>query len=310
MGSRLQLDCTHIDPRPPPSLCFRLFLFDEAQHHFTLLCQSSHHNGCILKVLIHLHPTTSTPHSLHSPHTSDFYPSAPPPFLLSAATDGRIAVWDLRPVVQWLLEGVGEEGPSSHDRDSASPQRSAEMSESNAGVKKAAMKSGKNWLGELDHDHFQAVTREQALEQSDDDDSGEEDDEDNNDENQGQPTRVQQNMTKAQYLGDSPVASLQQTLAAARLCVKGEPLVSRTCSEGVSQEQDGCLSGWSPNQEIRAHQSGVNSLHMKSLAGGQSGWCGVLGWFVTCSGDCRCRNQGSLCGEIRAIKYFMSLSLE
>ncbi|KAK7481281.1 hypothetical protein BaRGS_00027541 [Batillaria attramentaria] len=70
----------------------RLFLFEEDGRQFTLLCQSSHHSGCILQVHIHMVPTQT----------------GVQPLLLSAATDGKIAIRDLRPITQWLLAFVGQ----------------------------------------------------------------------------------------------------------------------------------------------------------------------------------------------------------
>ena len=135
------------------------------------------------------------------------------------------------------------------------------------------MKSGRDWVDEPDRDQFPTVTGEPGPgshgDESDanDDSSEEEESEDDSDKNQACSTRVEWSMTKTQYLGESSAVSLQQKLAGAHQGVFGASLAGRKRKEGVPQDQHGHLSGWSPSQEFHAHQSGVNSLHVKSLAG-------------------------------------------
>ena len=168
---------------------------------------------------------------------------------------------------------MGQKQPSSCHGDDSISQRGGQTSESNTGVREKAVKSGKDWVGEPDRDHFPTVAGEPGPgshgdeSDADDDDSEAEESEDDSDKNQACCTRVERNMTRTQYLGESSAASLQQKLAGAHRGVFGASLAGRKCEKGVPQDQHSHLSGWSPNQEFHAHQSGVNSLHVKSLAG-------------------------------------------
>ncbi|KAK7109625.1 tRNA (34-2'-O)-methyltransferase regulator WDR6-like [Littorina saxatilis] len=274
----------------------RLFLFDESRHHFTLLCQSSHHNGCILKVFIHLHP------SMPPPSTSQG-PLGCLPLLFSAATDGQIAVWNLQPVVQWLLPDTGHAktslsdagkcgshpatGDHSYQSHAAADQKewsktgsqeqnerykrsgdgaAARQVKKSQGHPESGDRNNKEGFNYLDHFQGQKVVGNANSENHDESsEAGDYDDESGDDEKVGKtPVKtgsIHSNMMRNQYLGDGPSVSLQQMLE--KRC--SEKNVACTKRDGTRKDESG---QWSPDQEFKAHQSGVNGLHARSFTDG------------------------------------------
>lgn len=87
------------------------------------------------------------------------------------------------------------------------------------------------------------------FEESSDDDDDEEDS--SEEESLARDTSTWPRQMKAQYVKE-PQLSLQKLLAG---------------KVNLSSSKDVDIPDWTPNQELRAHQSGVNSLHVKSLQG-------------------------------------------
>ena len=70
--------------------CFRFFLFEEDSREVTFIASSNFHNHCILKVT-------------HVNHKSERLTSA---LVLSAATDGRVAFWDVTDLCQSIVDDI------------------------------------------------------------------------------------------------------------------------------------------------------------------------------------------------------------
>lgn len=236
----------------------RLFLFEERSCLFFLLCQSSYHSGCLLKVYMHLLP-------------DDNYSR---PVLLSAATDGKIALWDLQPVCVWLLQHFFQE-PETISEDSSDDEDSHTCQESKNRESYA-------WHGCSNHKIQTAMDKETGCQTDSDQrklrstisegsnlnnqsffyrnfadspatdtakyDSEDAEEEENEEELSSGGLVTEENAndlskTKAQDLTESQQTSLQGFL-----------LVNSACE-------------WIPNKEVKSHQSGINSLHMKSFGG-------------------------------------------
>ena len=69
---------------------FRFFLFEEDSREITFIASSNFHNHCILKVT-------------HVIHKSDHVTSA---LVLSAATDGKVAFWDMTDMCKSVVNDV------------------------------------------------------------------------------------------------------------------------------------------------------------------------------------------------------------
>lgn len=72
------------------SLCFRFFLFEEDSREVTFIAFSNFHDHCVLKVT-------------HVIHKSEQATSA---LILSVATDGRVAFWDVTDLCKSITEDV------------------------------------------------------------------------------------------------------------------------------------------------------------------------------------------------------------
>lgn len=250
MHGLLTSDCQYV-------FC-RLFLFEERSCLFFLLCQSSYHSGCLLKVYMHLLP-------------DDNYSR---PVLLSAATDGKIALWDLQPVCVWLLQHFFQEPEtisedSSDDEDSHICQESKNReSYAGHGCSNHKIQTAMDKETGCQTDSDQRKLRSNISEGSNINnqsffyrnfadspatdtakyDSEDAEEEENEEELSSGGFVTEENAndlskTKAQDLTESQQTSLQGFL-----------LVNSACE-------------WIPNKEVKSHQSGINSLHMKSFGG-------------------------------------------